>query len=509
MNIYYRKRRLNFVLIAVTIITFPLMIWYSNSLMDKIADDERNRIAIWADAIQRQAEVVAFTNDFFKEVAEEEEMHANYIAKVTKKLFTTQSDEDRVFYLDFISDNKTIPCILTDDKGKVTSIKNLDSTYLERINTPEKLQKVVENENYNAIPINYYADKYVYLYYKESTIYTQLRGVLDDITQNFLSEIAENVPSLPVIITDATQKNILRYSDISIDSSQIENPLYVENLIENMRYKNEPIRISIGGSTYAYVFYEAATILRTLRIFPVIQLILMVIFFLIAYFLFTFARRFEQDRVWVGMSKETAHQLGTPISSLMAWSEILENEHINPDIVKEINKDISRLENIAQRFSKIGSIPTLKVENINLVTQDFLTYFQSRVSGSIVFETKIPDYPIYASISKHLFEWVLENLCKNAVDAMNGIGTIIVALQEDKRFVYIDVSDTGKGIEMKRQKTIFKPGYTTKNRGWGLGLTLARRIIKDYHKGKIEVKQSVINKGSTFRIKLRKDKMIK
>lgn len=491
------------VLIIAAVITFPLMIWYSNSLIDKIAEEERNKIAIWADAIQRRAEVVAFTNDFFREVAEEEDMHANYIAKAFKKLYTAQSGDDILFYLEYIADNKTIPCILTDENGRVSSVKNMDSTYLEKINTPEKLRKTISEENYNTIPINYYADKYVYLYYKESIIYTQLRELLREITQNFLSEIADNVPSLPVIITDSSQQNVLLYSNI--DSLRVQNdPFYLEYLILSMRTKNEPIEISFGRNTYVYVFYEAASILRTLRIFPIIQLFLVIIFFLVAYSLFGFARRFEQDRLWVGMSKETAHQLGTPISSLMAWSELLENENINPDIVKEINKDISRLENITQRFSKIGSVPKLKVENINLITSEFISYFQSRVSSSIVFKTKIPDNPIYACISKHLFEWVLENLYKNAIDAMNGVGTITVLISEDKQFVYVDVSDTGKGIEIKRQSTVFEPGYTTKSRGWGLGLTLARRIIKDYHKGKIEIKNSSVNKGSTFRVKLKK-----
>jgi signal transduction histidine kinase len=503
MNIYYKERRWNLVLIVAAIITFLLMIWYSNSLIDKIAEDERNKVAIWADAIQRRAKVVAFTNDFFKEVAEEEDMHANYIAKAFKKLYTEEATEDLSFYLEFIADNKTIPCILTDENGKISSVKNIDIAYLEKINTPEKLRKTVFEENYNTIPINYYADKYVYLYYKESIIYTQLREVLHGITQNFLSEIADNVPSLPVIITDASQQNVLRYNNI--DSSCVENDsTYIKQLIQTMRSKNEPIRISFGENTYVYVFYEAASILRTLRIFPVIQLFLVIIFSLVAYFLFRFARRFEQDRLWVGMSKETAHQLGTPISSLMAWSELLENENINPDIVKEINKDITRLENITQRFSKIGSVPKLKVENINLITIEFISYFQSRVSSSIVFETKIPNNPIYACISKHLFEWVLENLYKNAVDAMNGVGTITVLIYEYKQFVYIDVSDIGRGIETKHQGTVFEPGYTTKSRGWGLGLTLARRIIRDYHNGKIEVKNSSINKGTTFRIKLKK-----
>ena len=506
MNIYYKKRRWSFILIAVAVITFPLMIWYSNSLMDKIAKDERNKIALWADAIQRKSEVIAFTNDFFREVAEEEEMHAKYIAKAMKKLISAKTDGDISFYLEFVADNKTIPCILVDENDNVTTIKNLDNSYLERINTPEKLRKVVADEQYNKIPINYYADKYVYLYYRESIIYTQLRDVLQDIIHNFFSEITNNAPSLPVIVTDSSQQTVLRYSNI--DSSRVNEPFYLENLIQTMRSKNEPIRIylSLDRDTYAYVFYEAGSTLRMLRIFPVIQLIIVITFLLVAYFLFRFVKRFEQDRLWVGMSKETAHQLGTPISSLMAWSELLENEPINPDIVQEINKDISRLENIAQRFSKIGSVPKLKVENINLITQDFIAYFKNRVSSSIIFKTNIPDYQIYACISKHLFEWVLENLYKNAIDAMNGVGTITVTIQDDKQFVYISVSDTGKGIESNLQRTVFEPGYTTKKRGWGLGLTLARRIIKDYHNGKIEVKNSALNKGTTFRIKLKKQK---
>ncbi len=503
MNIYFKKRRWKLVLIVIAIITFPLMIWYSNSLMDKIADDERNKIAIWADAIQRRSEVVTFTNEFFKEIAIEEEMHASHIAKAIIKLTTADPDEDISFYLDFITDNKTIPCILVNERNEITSIRNLDDNYLERINTPEKLQKVIIDEKYNKIAINYYANKYVYLYYKESIVYTQLREVFRDIIHNFLSEITNNTPSIPVIVTDPSQQNILA-SNI-IDSSRLQEPFYIENLIKTMRSKNEPIRISFDRNSHAYVFYEESAILRTLRFFPVIQLLLVAIFILVAYLLFSFARRSEQDQIWVGMSKETAHQLGTPLSSLMAWSEILESENVNPDIIREINKDITRLENIAQRFSKIGSIPKLETENINLITSEFITYFQSRVSSSIVFKTEIPDYPIYACISKHLFEWVLENLCKNAVDAMDGVGTITVKIQDDKQFVYIDISDTGKGIEVKRQKTIFEPGFTTKSRGWGLGLTLARRIIKEYHNGKIEIKYSAVNKGSTFRIKLKKN----
>jgi signal transduction histidine kinase len=204
------------------------------------------------------------------------------------------------------------------------------------------------------------------------------------------------------------------------------------------------------------------------------------------------------------MSKETAHQLGTPISSLMAWTEILRNENVNPDILTEINKDLVRLENITQRFSKIGSIPKLELGNVNEIVANFIAYFKNRTSSKVKFNVYIPENQINAMINKHLFEWVLENLCKNAVDAMNGEGTISIYVNEDNKYIYIDVADTGKGIESKYQKSIFAAGYTTKNRGWGLGLTLAHRIICDYHRGKITLKSSAQGKGSTFRIRLAK-----
>ena len=505
-NIYYKRRSRRLVLIVIAIITFPIMIWYSNSLIDKIADDERNKIAIWANAIQRKAEVVTFTNNFFNVVAAEVETHANHTAKAYKNLITAKSGEDLSFYLDFIADNNTIPIIVVNEKNEITITRNLDSCYLARINTPEKLKQVIIDENYNMITINYHANKYVYLYYKESIIYTQLREIIRDIINNFLTEITDNAPALPVIVTDSTQTKVLLYSNI--DTSRMSNePDYIKNLIQTMRSKNQPIYISIDGKTYVYVFYEESSTLRTLRLFPIIQLSLIIIFVVVAYFLLSFVRRSVQDRIWVGMAKETAHQLGTPLSSLMAWSEILENENINKDIVNEINKDISRLGDIAQRFSKIGSIPKLEIENINVVVSEFITYFQNRISSSIEIKTEMPDYQINVCMSKHLFEWVLENLFKNAVDAMDGVGMITVKILDDNKFVYIDVTDTGKGIENKRHGTIFEPGFTTKSRGWGLGLTLARRIINDYHNGKIELKHSAANKGSTFRIKLKKNKI--
>jgi signal transduction histidine kinase len=312
----------------------------------------------------------------------------------------------------------------------------------------------------------------------------------------------DNSPYSTVIVTDSSQQRILK--SVNIDTVRINDSLYVKSLIRSMSTKsNPPIEIVIGNSS-AYVFYAESNILKIMRLFPVILILLFSLFLTVAYLLFRFARHSERNRIWAGMSKETAHQLGTPISSLMAWKKKKKNENVNPDILAEINKDLTRLENITQRFSKIGSVPKLERKNVNPIVTDFIDYFKSRTSSKVKFNIYIPENETHALLNKHLFEWVLENLCKNAVDAMNGSGAISIHVQEVQKEVYIDVSDTGKGIESKYQKSVFEAGYTTKSRGWGLGLTLARRIINDYHRGKIILKNSTLGKGTTFRIKLKK-----
>ena len=491
------------ILAIIAIVIFPLLVWYSNSLIDRMASEEQEKIRIWADAIQRKADLVTYSNDFFSFIAKEEEYHANQIAKTILKLANAKSGEDLSFYLDYLSENQTIPLIITDAEGNVNETRNLDEKYRKQIDSPDKLQQVMMEESYIRLPpIHYYGNKYIYVYYKESHIYTGLRDYFNDLIDNFFSEIVDNAPSLSVIVTDSTQKNILKYGNI--DTARINDNQYVQSLIKSMNSsKNPPIKITIGNSL-AYVFYTESSTLKIMRLLPILLILLFVLFLTIAYLLFRFARRSERNQIWVGMSKETAHQLGTPISSLMAWTELLKNEHIDPDILTEINKDLMRLENITQRFSKIGSIPKLEMQNINEIVADFVDYFKNRTSAKIKFNVTIPENKIDVMVNKHLFEWVLENLCKNAVDAMNGAGTVSIRISEEKKYIYIDIFDTGKGIESKEQKNIFEAGYTTKSRGWGLGLTLARRIINDYHRGKITLKNSIVGKGSAFRIKLMK-----
>lgn len=262
------------------------------------------------------------------------------------------------------------------------------------------------------------------------------------------------------------------------------------------------------------IYYKESKILQQLRYFPIVQLILIGAFIGFGYMGFSSARRAEQNRVWVGMAKETAHQLGTPISAIVAWIEhlrmIREEDNEVQEVIDELGKDVKRLELIADRFSKIGSAPELHSVNVYNELESMRSYMQRRASRRVRFEFPDPDqHPVMININSHLFNWVLENLMRNALDAMGGEGVISADVYEDNNYVYIDLSDTGKGIPNGKQKTVFQPGYTTKKRGWGLGLSLAKRIIEEYHSGKIFVKWSEEDKGTTFTIQLPKQPALK
>ena len=251
-----------------------------------------------------------------------------------------------------------------------------------------------------------------------------------------------------------------------------------------------------------YIYYEDSILLKRLSLYPYIQLVVMIILVVVIYLAVIYTKRAEQNRVWAGLSKETAHQLGTPISSLMAWNEYLKATDITPEVTDEIDKEVRRLSTIAERFSKIGSNPELQLEYLNDTVGGSLEYMKSRISGKVVLRMQLSPDDHGVMLSPSLFEWVMENLTKNAVDAMGGEGTITVTTGADKERVWIEVADTGKGIARKNFKNVFSPGYTTKKRGWGLGLTLVKRIIEEYHGGRIFVKDSELGKGTTFRIEL-------
>ena len=325
-----------------------------------------------------------------------------------------------------------------------------------------------------------------------------------DSTQNleFLLSIIENNNTVPVILTDG-HDNIIAVRNIDLGKEGDRGSLGVS--LEKMKSRNNPIIIDLGGGFINRIYYKDSIILTQLIYYPYVQLGLIIMFILVSYQAMSSSRKAEQNRVWVGMSKETAHQLGTPTTSLSGWIEILQNNYPDIQVTRELALDVKRLEKVTERFSKIGSKPELSEENIISLVQNSVDYLKSRSSNKVLFVlTFSSDDEILAPVNPALFEWVIENVCKNAIDAIEGSGEVTVRVTEDEKYAVIDISDTGKGMSKTAYKKIFNPGYTTKKRGWGLGLSLSKRIIDEYHNGKIFVKSSEIGKGSCIRIMMRK-----
>lgn len=316
----------------------------------------------------------------------------------------------------------------------------------------------------------------------------------------FLLTVIQNNTTVPVILTDSGG-NVVSYRNL--DSIKALDEKYVKSQLLLMKKGDKFIKINIGENNSNYIYYSDSYLLQQLIYYPYIQLCVILLFIFVAYLAFSSSRKAEQNQVWVGLTKETAHQLGTPTSSLLAWTELLKEKVPEKDLVLELEKDVKRLEIITDRFSKIGSRPTLKEVELIDVINSAIKYLKSRTSDKIELKIKTENSEIYIPLSRSLFEWVIENLCKNAIDAIQEKGEITISVKQIKGKVVIDISDTGKGISKSKYKTIFKPGFTTKTRGWGLGLSLAKRIIENYHHGKIFVLSSELGKGSTFRILLK------
>lgn len=324
----------------------------------------------------------------------------------------------------------------------------------------------------------------------------------DDLDYSFILRVMEDNTTVPVIQTD--ENNTVLYT-LNIPEKKIDSPEKQAKMLAKMKKSKEPIEVTFLDGKKNYVYYQDSTTLLRLTYYPYIQLSVIMLFIGISYFAFSQSRKAEQDRVWAGMAKETAHQLGTPTSSLLACVDILKESDARPDITTEIEKDVLRLEKIATRFSKIGSEPKLTPQNLISVLNTSIDYLQTRISSKIAITVGYDKSDsIIAKLNGTLFEWVIENVVKNAADAIQGNGEIHFKITDNVQVVYIDITDTGRGIPKSKQKTIFQPGYTTKQRGWGLGLTLSKRIIEDYHGGKIFVNFSEVNKGSSFRIVLPK-----
>ncbi|MCK4879439.1 MAG: HAMP domain-containing histidine kinase [Bacteroidales bacterium] len=317
----------------------------------------------------------------------------------------------------------------------------------------------------------------------------------------FPFSVIENNTHIPVILTDA-EGGILSHKNL--DSIKAENPKYLSRQLHHAQEENDSLVINLGPGEYQLLFYRDSFLLRQLIYFPYVQLGVIILFILVSYIAFSVSRKAEQNEVWTGLSKETAHQLGTPISSLIGWMELLKESDLDPSMISDMQKDTIRLEKITDRFSKIGSRPTIKDSNLSAILKESLDYIKIRGPKSIEYLLDLPAKPITIRLNETLFEWVIENLLNNATDAIKEEGRVILHAVEIENSVIVDVEDSGKGIAKSRFRTIFKPGYTTKKRGWGLGLSLTKRIIETYHDGKIFVLSSDAHDSTIVRIILNK-----
>ncbi len=487
-----------FLLIFLSVI-FLFTIFYTNSVVKRIENEEREKALLWVYAIRKKTALIKYTEDLFQRLEGEEQRKVELWAMGVRKLISTRNlNEDLSFVFEVVKNNETVPVILTDEKGNVISTRNLDP---QRANNPAYLKNQIQimKRQHPPIEIKILNRTRNYLYYKQSKIYSELKIILNDLIKTFISEEIINTASVPVIYTDESRMRIIDYGNINLVSYNKGQELL--DVLSEMKAQHEPIQIDLPNGKVNFIYYMESELLMQLKFFPYFQFLVLIIFLILAYSLLNTSRKSEQNRVWVGMSKETAHQLGTPMSSLIGWIELLKDKHPDEIAVPEMLKDIERLQKITDRFSKIGSKPELIPLNLKEELEESIDYLKHRISRKVNFHLHLDEISeVKVNINRQLFDWAIENVCKNAVDAMVGKGEIDIRGEIQKDNVIIDIIDTGKGINKKNWKKIFEPGFTSKKRGWGLGLTLVKRIIQDYHSGKIYVKKSEIDIGTTFRI---------
>lgn len=503
MDFYTNQNKWKFILSILGVIIILSSLWYSSFLVSKVRERERENIRIWASAIHKRAALVKTTDSFFSQLQDEERKRVALLAQAYRKMNDEDLNQDLTFYFSIITSNTTIPVIQTNEKREILNSMNLDPSF--------DTVKVLKGEllrsfsHYPPVIVYFYHNEKYYLYYKDSRIFTETQAMLDDLNKSFINEVLTNTASVPVIITDSTKKKALYFGNI--EQGNLKDTTFIQQMLVKMQAENQPIEIDLLGEEKQFIFYSDSALQTQLTYYPVIVFLAIGLFIFFAYIAFNTAQTSAQNKLWAGLAKETAHQIGTPLSSMLAWVELLRpNESVQAHL-NEIEKDLSRLEAISERFSKIGSEPKLEVLPIYGIIEEVLSYLKTRTSSKVDYqlhenltnskETQVP-------LNAQLFAWVIENVCKNAIDAMSGVGEIKIELSEDEKKVFVDISDTGKGLSKNNFKNVFRPGFTSKKRGWGLGLSLAQRIIEHYHKGKIFVKSSVLNQGTTFRIMLKK-----
>ena len=483
------KARLKWILLSLTVVLALLALWQVQRIAEEIRRDEEEKVRLWATAISQRSHMLEVTQKFFEQATLDEHRKMQIYTDILQSFNDPDLSTDLRFslaYVNYIVDSSHTPIIITTARDSIISVpQELAGRKLEGDLLAEYSQNPPFHYTLWGMPMT--------LYYKESLYYTQLRRLLDGYTRSFLQDITQNSVKAPVLVIDSTSRRVLGYGNLD------------PRMVDHMKFDNDPISLPLPDGGCALVYYEDTLLLRSLRWLPLFYFFIAVVLILVSYYLFRTARSAEQNRIWVGLAKETAHQLGTPISSLSGWTEYLRGKELTPQYSGELEKDLHRLETVAQRFSKIGSVPQLKEEDVREATLAAVSYLQGRSPRRVKFNVSFPEGETFvAPLEQYLFQWVIENLCKNAIDAMEGEGTITITASQDARKIYIDVSDTGRGMSREVQRRIFDSGFTTKTRGWGLGLPLARRIVNQYHRGRLYLKYSVPGQGTCFRIELRK-----
>jgi len=499
MNIYNRKQRWKLVLLLLALGIVGVTLWYSNHIASEIRARERENVELWSRAVKKKAELVMFTEKLFSELGDEERKKADLLGKVYRYL--SENDEMTEFELatEILRSNTTIPVMIADNMGKVLFSSNLDESRLQDDNYLDSLLNAMRLRH-KPIRLEEVGQN---IYYNDSRLFSQLKLTMDDLINAFISETVINAASVPVIMTDSSQRNILT---AALGSDVLPtDTVKIREKLNSMAISNAPIRVELPGQGVRLIFFEDSVVLQRLSLFPMYQLILIAVFLIVSYLIFSTFRKAEQNQVWVGMAKETAHQLGTPLSSLMAWTTLIEEGKATSEMVAEMNKDIQRLVTVSERFSKIGSSPELKLLALDDLVSKAIGYLASRASKNVTISVDVAPGSYMAMLNEALFGWVIENIVKNAVDAMEGMGVITVLVFEDGDKMCVELTDTGKGIQKSDWNTVFQPGFTTKSRGWGLGLSLAKRIITEYHNGNIYISKSERGRGTTFRIELKKE----
>lgn len=498
INLYERKSKTKFILALFAALIVVASLYYTSILSTRIANNEQKQVQIWAQAVEQRVQIVERTRNLYEQLAEEERDRVKLWAAATQKILNDPGADVDPIFSDIFFSIEGLPRILVNDDGEISGVQDLHDTvtFTPGIQFTDSLQQ--QFTDYDPIRMETDFTRQL-IYYQDSDLFRAIKEEIKKVVNSFISEVVLNSASVPVIYADSSGE-VIEYGNL--DSGKVAEPGYLAAQIDIMKDQNEPIEIELEEGVVNYIYYKDSLLLQQIQYYPYVQLGIIAFFLLVAYYAFSNARKAEQNQVWVGMSKETAHQLGTPISSLVGWVEYFKEQDINPKVIAELEKDIGRLELITERFSKIGSKPDLHPQPIGPVLQEAVDYLKTRASKQVVFSLEMEQQPLHAQINPPLFNWVIENLVKNALDAMEGRGEITISVSQQGDKLAIDVSDTGKGIPKSRFNSVFQPGYSTKKRGWGLGLSLTKRIIENYHKGKIFVKSSVIGKGTTFRILL-------